>query len=265
MFGLNRINVARNFVMTTLYMGLCFTTFCCSPSSEVCKEAEPACVGGVSAEHFLKYFVDTYQVVSERSEDVFTRSAQYSEYKGGQRFKVQTGVTTSGWLCHASSAYFGRVTDDDLMVFSKIIDDLRRGEAIEADRGYTRLFQLFEEAHKRLLTPASNKRGRKPKSYDDDKDPDDANFTLHENIKTAQLAHRRIIVEHWNAAIERWKLACSIPHDMNHIVTYVQWAIMLLAVLTDPPHPVTEGGDGEKEEENEEDEDNMEEEGENDA
>ena len=148
-------------------------------------------------------------------------------------------MTTGGWLAHASEAYFGRASDDDVLLMSKLMDDLVANEAMEADRGYTRLYQLFLEQKKRLLTPQTRRRKRK----DDEREagPDDKEFTVHDNIKTAHLAHRRIIVEHWNSVIERWALGVKIPHDMSHMVTYIQWAIMFLAVLHDPPHPVTEG------------------------
>jgi hypothetical protein len=60
-------------------------------------------------------------------------------------------------------------------------------------------------------------------------------FSIVDNINTAEIASRRIIVEHWNAIIKQWQCSIIIHNDMLHMSTYIQWAIMLLAVLTHPP------------------------------
>ena len=147
-------------------------------------------------------------------------------------------------MAGASEAFFGRATDDTVCRAMGILKDLLQGEAVEADRGFHEMIADFSRELKGFLTPATLKRGRPSKTDKDrraDCDYGDKVFSAQDSIRTARLAHRRIVVEHWNAVIEMWKLGKAVPHDMSHMVTYIQWAIMFLAVLHDPPHPVTEG------------------------
>ena len=64
-------------------------------------------------------------------------------------------------MARASEAYFGRASDDDVLLMSKLIDDMVASEAMEADRGYTRLYQPVLGQRKRLLAPQTKRRKRK--------------------------------------------------------------------------------------------------------
>ena len=100
LFGVDETNVGRAFASTVLYLGILFIRKCVMPDSQVCKLAEPACVKSAGGDYFLKYFLDTYCVEAQSPEDIYTRSALYSHYKHGGRFKVgHTGDhgRTLGW------------------------------------------------------------------------------------------------------------------------------------------------------------------------
>jgi hypothetical protein len=176
LFGVDETNVGRAFASTVLYLGVLFIRKCVLPDSKVCKRAEPACVKSAGGDYFLKYFLDTYCVQAQSPEDIHTRSALYSHYKHGWRFKVGTLVTTGGHLAGASEAFFGRATDDTVCRSMRILEDLLEGEAVEADRGFHEMIREFAAELKGFLTPATLKRGR-PSKTDKDRRAGNQNYS----------------------------------------------------------------------------------------
>lgn len=246
LFGKDRRTVSRCFSVTVLWGAILFCSFCTAPPSAVVRAAQPECMEGISSEAFVKYFIDCYQLGIERSADIALKAASYSEYKAKNTAKVQTMVTPSGWLAGASEAFLGRTPDDNVFLMSRVLDELQTGEAAEVDRGYTSVIKAAAERGIRLIAPtnkrrASNAEGEK-KSKKRRREDNDKALGIEESLKSQGTANRRIIVEHWNSVVERWALARRVHHDQTHMVTYIQWFIHLLAVLTEPPHPVTRGG-----------------------
>ena len=246
LFGKDRRTVSRCFSVTVLWGAILFCSFCTAPPSAVVRAAQPECMEGISSEAFVKYFIDCYQLGIERSADIALKAASYSEYKAKNTAKVQTMVTPSGWLAGASEAFLGRTPDDNVFLMSRVLDELQTGEAAEVDRGYTSVIKAAAERGIRLIAPtnkrrASNAEGEK-KSKKRRREDNDKELGIEESLKSQGTANRRIIVEHWNSVVERWALARRVHHDQTHMVTYIQWFIHLLAVLTEPPHPVTRGG-----------------------
>ena len=114
----------------------------------------------------------------------------------------------------------------------------RIGSHVDLKAAAERGVRLIAPTNKRR---ASNAEGEK-KSMKRRREDNDKELGIEESLKSQGTANRRIIVEHWNSVVERWALARRVHHDQTHMVTYIQWFIHLLAVLTEPPHPVTRGG-----------------------
>lgn len=126
--------------------------------------------------------------------------ATWSNYKGTSTGKVLIAITPGGAICHISQVYGGRVTDEELVVESGIIEGLidmgicGKGFHVMADRGFNTIARRLMLEHKIHYVAPPSKRRDEPQF-----NPQDANITR-------DVANLRIHVERAIGAMKQWRI-----------------------------------------------------------
>lgn len=80
--------------------------------------------------------IDCFEVFCEKPSSLDASSQLYSSYKSHHTTKILIGITPQGTISFVSEAYCGRASDKFVTNQSKILDNLRTGDIVMADRGF---------------------------------------------------------------------------------------------------------------------------------
>jgi len=84
----------------------------------------------------VKIVLDCFEIMIERPSSLRARAQTYSHYKSRNTAKVLLGASPSGAVTLVSKVWGGRASDKLITNNSGVLDKLRRGDAILADRGF---------------------------------------------------------------------------------------------------------------------------------
>ena len=155
------------------------------PSQEQLKRYYPEC--------FRRYgdnvcaIIDASEVQTERPSMTSANSVLYSNYKQRHTFKVLVACTPGGSISFISEAAGGDMSDVEMVRRSGILEKLKNGDKVLADKGFTNIDDfLMKEVE--LIIPEFKRK--------------DEQFSLSQNIYNADVSNARIHVER---VIGRWK------------------------------------------------------------
>jgi hypothetical protein len=141
-----------------------------------------------------------------------------SQYKGHCTIKWLIGITPGGVISFVSHGFPGSMSDDAIVEASGLLALLERGDAVMADRGFTRFHSLREKGIDLIIPSLSLTQG-------DGKGAVRAPFTPEENRHTYYVAQVRIHVERLMRAIKGgWKC-------YDGMIPFVQASIFSLHVM----------------------------------
>lgn len=80
---------------------------------------------------------DCFEVFIERPSNLLARSQTFSNYKYHNTVKVLIGITPQGSVCFTSKAWGGQTSDKYLTERCGLLDNLKAGDLVLADRGFT--------------------------------------------------------------------------------------------------------------------------------
>lgn len=80
--------------------------------------------------------IDCFEVFCEKPSSLDASSQLYSSYKSHHTTKILIGITPQGTISFVSEAYCGRASDKFVTNHSKMLDNLRTGDIVMADRGF---------------------------------------------------------------------------------------------------------------------------------
>lgn len=158
-------------------------------SAERQNKNKPACFGPFKN---LRIIMDTSHFQIEKSKDMQQQGNTYSSYKHYTSAAVCFSISTYGGVSHVTLAYEGRISDKQIVLRSGILDKLKEGDVIMADRG----FKLHDECSKRkliLIIPPEMSKDKKK-------------LTAREEVRTKAIASLRIYVEHLMSRVKDWKI-----------------------------------------------------------
>ena len=81
--------------------------------------------------------VDCTEFQMEKPSSLDAQSACYSSYKSTNTVKALLGITPSGVVSFVSELFPGSTSDQQITIQSGLLDNLKRGDEIMADKGLT--------------------------------------------------------------------------------------------------------------------------------
>lgn len=80
--------------------------------------------------------IDCFEIVIERAGNLRALAQSYSTYKHRTTIKFLIGITTTGVIIFISDAFGGRASDKFITIKSDLLDNLRDGDVVLADKGF---------------------------------------------------------------------------------------------------------------------------------
>ena len=81
--------------------------------------------------------IDCFEVFIERPSNLLARAQKFSNYKHHNTVKVLIGITPQGSICFTSKAWGGRTSDKYLTEKCGLLNYLKPGDLVMAERGFT--------------------------------------------------------------------------------------------------------------------------------
>ncbi len=142
----------------------------------------------------------------------------YSAYRGMYSFKVLIGVAPNGVITFCSSLFPGSVSDKAITLQSGLLDHLKAGDMVMADKGFL-ISDIVPEGVSVNIPPFLN----------------NGKFTESEVRATREVARNRIHVERANACIKDFKILQVIP---SHLRSSANVLVQLCCALVNLQQPL---------------------------
>lgn len=81
--------------------------------------------------------IDCFEIYIDRPSNLLARAQTYSHYKSHNTVKVFIGTTPQGSVCFVSKVWVGRTSDKYLTEHCGMLKNLKPGDLVMADRGFT--------------------------------------------------------------------------------------------------------------------------------
>ncbi|XP_070552185.1 uncharacterized protein [Ptychodera flava] len=164
--------------------------------------------------------LDCTEFEVERASDFEVQAAMYSDYKSRCTAKALVGLSPSGIPNFISDLMEGSISDNSITMKSGLLQKLKKGDAIMADKGWTNKKALAQHGV-RLVTPHFLKKKQQ--------------FEIPELVESVSIARVRIHVERCIGRIKQWnilsrRLSLTEWNALNDI-----WKVCVHLILFWPP------------------------------
>ena len=102
--------------------------------------------------------IDCSEIILLKAKHLDCRSESYSHYYANNTVKYLVAIAPCGLIMFISDAYGGTCSDRYITQNSGFLDNLRAGDEVMGDRGFT-IRDLLEERGVKLLMPAFIRKG----------------------------------------------------------------------------------------------------------
>ncbi|KAJ8320530.1 hypothetical protein KUTeg_002117, partial [Tegillarca granosa] len=172
------------------------------PSQLKCKGSLPK-----SFEHFTsaRIAMDATEIIQDVPSDMNSQSLSYSSYKSRHTVKAVTCVAPNGALVYCSNLYPGSTSDAAIVEHSKVLDQLKPGDMILADKGFN-IFDKLPTGVSLNIPPFLSSKGH---------------FTKEEAELCYKIGRSRIHVERANERIKNYDILNHIPAQYRHLSTKI--------------------------------------------
>lgn len=134
-FGVSLSTVSRTFTAWLTVMDVRLSHLIRWPERDELWRTMPMCFQFSFGKKTI--ITDCFEVFIERPSNLLARSQTFSNYKYHNTVKVLIGITPQGSVCFTSKAWGGRISDKYLTERCGLLDNLKAGDLVLADRGFT--------------------------------------------------------------------------------------------------------------------------------
>ena len=185
------------------------------PSVDKNRTSLPACFTGFEG---TRVILDCTEIECDvPRQDMAKQSQSYSHYKHRNTYKALVGVAPNGSVVFVSELFLGSASDKDVTQRSGILDQLRPGDFIVADKGFTIRSILPSGVHLNVPPRLVNQQ-----------------FTPSENRLTTDIARARIHVERAIERIKGYEILLHVPHYLKPCITTIFQVCSWLVNLQKP-------------------------------
>ncbi|XP_062592015.1 uncharacterized protein LOC134253508 [Saccostrea cucullata] len=186
------------------------------PSLLKCKSSMPTSFGDFNC---CRLVIDATEVTQDvPGQDMLAQSQTYSSYKNRHTVKSVTGVAPNGAVVYVSKLYPGSTSDVAIVEHSKMLCQLKPGDMILADKGFT-IHSLLPAGVHLNIPPFLKDKGQ---------------YTPAEVQLCRKIARSRIHVERVNERIKNFEILSHIPHKFRHLSTKIFQVCSILVNFQDP-------------------------------
>lgn len=149
--------------------------------------------------------MDATEIIQDVPSDMNSQSLSYSSYKSRHTVKAVTCVAPNGALVYCSNLYPGSTSDAAIVEHSKVLDQLKPGDMILADKGFN-IFDKLPTGVSLNIPPFLSSKGH---------------FTKEEAELCYKIGRSRIHVERANERIKNYDILNHIPAQYRHLSTKI--------------------------------------------
>lgn len=134
-FGVSLSTVSRTFTAWLTVMDVRLSHLIRWPERDELWRTMPMCFQFSFGKKTI--ITDCFEVFIERPSNLLARSQTFSNYKYHNTVKVLIGITPQGSVCFTSKVWGGQTSDKYLTERCGLLDNLKAGDLVLADRGFT--------------------------------------------------------------------------------------------------------------------------------
>nr|XP_022311883.1 uncharacterized protein LOC111117094 [Crassostrea virginica] len=172
------------------------------PSQLKCKGSMPKSFADFAS---ARIAMDATEITQDIPSNMNSQSLTYSNYKSRHTVKAVTCVAPNGALVFTSDLYPGSTSDATIVQDCKVLDQLKPGDLILADKGFN-IFEKLPSGVSLNIPPfLSNK----------------SHFTKEEAQLCYKIGRSRIHVERANERIKNYEILNHVPAQYRHLTTKI--------------------------------------------
>lgn len=210
-FGISRTTAYRIFrtILPALHM-VVFQAFMGEiPSRTKIQRCMPACFDAFSA---CRLVIDSTEMRCQSPSHLAEQKASYSSYKHFPSVKITIGVLPNGSAVACSPCYPGSTSDKAIIKHSNFFKDLKPGDLVLADKGFT-VYEDLPPGVSLNIPPFLTRK----------------QFTPSEVWETRSIAKARIHIERFNSRLKNYRITRLIPYrSFKYVSMVVQTCIGLV-------------------------------------
>ena len=188
------------------------------PPSDVLKYYMPKVFKQICPDTVI--IVDCTEFQMEKPSSLDAQSACYSSYKSTNTMKALLGITPSGVVSFVSELFPGSTSDREITMQSGLLDKLKRGDEVTADKGFNCQDELASVGAV-LVTPKFLK--------------DKRQFSTKETEHNKTIASLRVHVERLRERIKNWHIFDrKIPISMAPVASDILIVVAALSNFLPP-------------------------------
>lgn len=185
------------------------------PSQLKCKGSMPKSFEEFSS---ARIAMDATEITQDVPSNMNSQSLSYSNYKSRHTAKAVTCVAPNGALVYCSELYPGSTSDAAIVDHCGVLDMLKPGDMILADKGFN-IFDKLPSGVTLNIPPFLSSK---------------SHFTKEEAQLCYKIGRSRIHVEHANERIKNYCILDHIPSQYRHLSTKIFQLCVALVNLQSP-------------------------------
>ncbi|XP_048742598.2 uncharacterized protein LOC125656058 [Ostrea edulis] len=185
------------------------------PSQLKCKGSLPKSFEDFSS---ARIAMDATEITQDVPSNMNNQSVSYSNYKSRHTVKAVTCVAPNGALVYSSDLYPGSTSDAAIVDHCSVLDQLKAGDMILADKGFN-IFDKLPSGVTLNIPPFLSSK---------------SHFTKEEAQLCYKIGRSRIHIERANERIKNYSILNHIPSQYRHLSTKMFQLCVALVNLQSP-------------------------------